>query len=186
MNSLNCILILTVILLLFSVSKAELFAQPDGQSEKSEQKIKPAGYASAPYMDNYKYMVIKESQEPMTLFQAVNTFHTDDILYIQCRGNSCPAYELPYGKNYLFDNGVPRQVDNPGDDKWVPVANIISVMEVDAFAVIVLDRAVNISSRRLGVAPSEKSAASWKTTIFPDPLKTPVTEIMSMSRWQVY
>jgi hypothetical protein len=184
MNSANCVLLVAIIILVyFSYAKKESF-----DSSVPLDTIKSAGYASAPYMDHYKYMVIQENQLPMTLFEAVNTFHTGDVLLVQCNkdGNDCPIFKNPYGTNNIVGDGQCRKDPTSVNYIWVPVAKVISVMEVDAFAVVVLDRAVNISGRKLGVQPTKESVENWSTTIFPDPNKTPVTEIMSMSRWQVY
>jgi hypothetical protein len=184
MNDLNIILVVIILILLYIQSCSKI----NDRFEANTSDIKPAGYAASFYIDHYKFMIIKENQEPMVLFDAVNTFHTGDMLYVQCNenGNDCPMFQDPYGTNYLQDTGRCRKIESK-DAKliWVPVAKIISVMEVDAFAVIVLDAAVNISGRKLGVGATPESAALWKTTIYPDANKTPVTEIMSMSRWQV-
>lgn len=119
-----------------------------------ELSIKPIGYIASSYMDNYKWMPIKYSQELYNLFEVVNLVHPGDILAIK-------------------DAGI-----------FVPVAKVISVMEVDkAFPVIVLDRSIQLGGREFGVAPTDKSIDLWNTTLYPDPIKTPVTEIQSVSRW---
>lgn len=184
MNTLNIVFLIIIILLLCYCNKTT----DNFYSLTRVNDVKEAGYAASFYIDHYKFMVIKENQEPMVLFDAVNTFHTGDILYVQCNenGNDCPVFQDPYGTNYLQDTGKCRKMNTePIKNVWVPVANIISVMEVDAFPVIVLDTAVNISGRKLGVGATKESLPLWTTTIYPDANKTPVTEIMSMSRWQI-
>jgi hypothetical protein len=151
--SFNGILIVLIVILLFSASCQG--AKKDSFKDLVEDyKIESLGFIASHYIDNYKWMPIKRSQKLYTLFDIVNLVHPDDILFVKING------------------------------KFKPAAHVVSIMEIDkSFPVIVLDRSVQIVGREFGVMPTSKSVKLKNTTLFPDPIKTPVTEIQSVSRW---
>jgi hypothetical protein len=156
------VLIVLIVIILYcnaTLPAANKFKSEKGdvpEANDSITPIVPLGYISSKYMDNYKWMPIKYSQSLYNLFELVNLVHPGDILFVKDKNN------------------------------YVPVGLVVSVMEIDkAFPVIVLDRSIEIGGREFGVAPTDKSIGLWNTTLYPDILKTPVTEIQSVSRWVV-
>lgn len=105
------------------------------------------GYAAEKYMDESKWYIINNRQEPYKLFDAVNTFHTGDVLAVLA-------------------------------DEWTPVAKVVSVMEVDAFCVLVLDKPVPIYGMKI-----KSLSVNKQETIFPDAIKRPFDEIKTVSRF---
>lgn len=109
------------------------------------------GFIGPMYMDKYKWLIAKPNQKPYVLFEAVNTIHPGDELQIWTNNN------------------------------WQPVANIISIIEVDAYCVIVLDKPVDIYLQKFRtISLNDKTQSS---TIVPNIIKTPYHEIESISRY---
>lgn len=124
-----------------------------------------AGKMSCKYMDLYKWRPVHTDNRPYVMLDAVNTFHRGDVLMAK----------------------RPSTVDTNGmhtDEIWKPMARVVSVMNINAFPVVVLDRPVFLAGYQVGVAPTPESAAEWTTTLLPDPIKSPVHEMTSMSRYQ--
>lgn len=195
MCSTNTVLMIIVIILLLASCRCYDYFDSAPLSQEQLQKEVVGEVrdtkttTSAPYMDNYKWGLIGYDNQPLTLFQAMNIFHPDDVLFIQCSGNDCLKERNPsYGSNVVKGDGTCKTNDiSNKDKKFIPVARIISVMLVDgAFPIVILDRAVNLAGYKLGVAATNKSKKLHQTILFDDPLKTPITEIMSVSRRQIY
>ena len=126
----------------------------------------PAGKMACKYIDSYKWRPVHHDNSPYVMFDAVNTFHRGDVLVAQ----------------------PPPEIDADGvhhHQPWRPVGRVVSVMNINAFPVVVLDRPAAIGNHRVGVAPTPESAAAWLTTNYPDNIKSPVFEMTSLSRYQV-
>jgi hypothetical protein len=147
------VLIIVILILIFLNMKSKKDKFDNISPNLSAQdSIKVVGYAASNYMDNYKYLLIDERQNPITLFNAVNLFHPGDLVCIS------------------------------RDNKWIPVAEVISIMEIDkAFAVLVMDRPLEISGEKI----ASMSSFNPSIKVYPDIIRTPVHEIASISRYVV-
>ena len=62
-------------------------------------------------------------------------------------------------------------------DEWVPVARVLSILEVDAFPVLIIDREVPLYDRKI------KSIGPRDGVLFPDQVKSPYREIQTVSQY---